>query len=124
MVMTARIYRATDDAFDAIWTGIDIYDPATQQSAITTFLDPDSCPEGSYLIANAMLQNHGQGWITVAMLEWRDGVRTVVIRDLGEDEVAISATDETVTQAIGAHLAKLLGGSANVFPSSDYRRSR
>lgn len=119
--MNAQIYRVSGDEITTIWTGESIRDEATQQAAVAAFLDADNCPPGTYLVANARLEQHGEGWITVAMMEWRSDTRTVVIHDLGAEDVTVAATDPEVVATIAARIAALIGGTANLLPGSTYR---
>ena len=116
-----RLTRVIGDESEIIHTG-DVYDSVNRQAAVAAFLDPANCPEGSYLVFNARPHQHIVGWITVAIMTWRSGSRSVSILDLGEDETRVRAT--VAETAINTQLAKIVGGTSRIFPSSEYRRSR
>lgn len=119
--MSAIIEKVSDEeTITPVHAVTDIYDTNSHAPAISAFLtEPMASDE--YLIVNAQLQLHGQGWVTVAIRRFVEGVDSVeIIEPNGYHSIEPTGSQEALNE-INARMSRLFGGTAAELPGSSHR---
>lgn len=122
--MSAKIDKISgnpgEETITSVHTVSDIYDTNSQAQAINAFLtEPMASDE--YIIANAELNQQGQGWITFAIRRFVDAVDSVEIIEPNGYHSTTSTGSQECLNEIDARRARLFGGTAAELPGSSHR---